>query len=1123
MARRLSPSRLNDFLGCEHRTYLDLLDERGELDAERLQPNAELLLERGRRHEERFLEALSSAGRDVVSLPTGGRPEDRAAETERALRAGREVVHQACFLHGGWVGYADFVVRVEAPSRLGDWSYEVYDAKLGGAPKPSHVFQLLFYNRELARLQGRRPENVHLILGSGEQPAFRPDQFEAYAERVAGRFLARRAELAGPHADPVYPYRVPDCDFCPWWKHCADRRRADDHLTLVAGLQRGQGLKLEEDGVHTVAALAALAPERTVARLPASTLAGLRAQADLQVRSRPLDVPLHELLEPAHGRGLARLPEPSEGDVFFDFEGDPYWGDDGLEYLFGSAFREGGEWRYKALWARDRTEEKVAFEAWMDWIAERLRRHPDLHVFHYNAYEPTAVKRLMARHSTREHEVDELLRRRVFVDLYGIVRQAARIGTESYGLKALEPVFGFERDAEVRGAIGSLRRWQDFQDGGDERLLDEIALYNEDDCDATRALREWLMERRPEAEARFGVRLASLEPEPERPPGPRLAAYLERLERARARLTPDLPGDESLDDEAQRARRVAFDLLGYHRREAKPAWWEHYARAERTVAELRDSDHEALADLRPAPGAEREDAGRSWRWTLAFPAQQHKLGPGGVHDPIAGKGATIESLDDAAGVVVVRRGKASGDDPPRALAPSAPYSHDAQVDALFRFADRVHDRGLEPCGAFDAATDLLLRRAPRLRAGAPPLSAAPVDLDVLRAQVAALDGSALVVQGPPGTGKTWTGARLAVDAMRRGRRVGVVANSHKAIVNLLTAIDAYADEDGFDFRGWKKASGEEGNDYASARIVSSAKPPKDLDPQLVAGTGWHWARAEEQESVEVLLVDEAGQVSLADAIAVSQGARSVVLLGDPQQLAHVSQGTHPHGSGVSVLEHLLDGRATVAADRGVLLDRSWRMHPKVCAFVSDTMYDGRLTSVPACARQSVSSPGLVGAGLRLVAVDHADNRQTSREEAAAIAGEIARLLDGGRWTDRDGVQHPLTLEDVLVVAPYNAQVRCLRAALGEGARVGTVDKFQGQEAPVVFFSMTSSSGDDVPRGMDFLFSRNRLNVAVSRAQALAVVVCSPRLMWTRCATVEQMRLVNMLCRFADRAEAVEPR
>jgi uncharacterized protein len=1113
----LSPSALNRFLACEHRTYLDLLDRRGELEAERRPPAMELLFERGRRHEDEVLAGLRAEGRDVLSLidEDAGRPE-LAARTLAAMREGREVIHQGCFLRDGWVGFPDFLIRIDEGSALGPWSYEVHDAKLGRRARPRHVFQLLFYTDELERLQGVRPARMHVMLGDGARPELRPEDFDAYAARIRATFVARHEELARPAPDPpvAYPYRVGACELCPWWQHCEDRRRADDHLTLVAGLFRSQGLKLEAAGIRTAAGLARLEPDAVVPGLASTTLATLRAQADLQVRSRGLSRPLHELLAPEHDRGLGRLPEPSPGDVFFDFEGDQYWGDEGLEYLFGTVFAQDGTWTYLPLWALGRAEERRAFETWMDWISARLERHPDLHVFHFNHYEVTALKALVARHATREHELDELLRRRVFVDLYGIARQAIRAGTEGYGLKALEPVFGFERDAELRGAIGSMRRWQAYQDDRDPEHLDGIAAYNEDDCHSTRALYAWLLARRPEVEERFGVTLAALAPEPPKQPSPRQAAVRARIEALRGPLLAGLPDDEANDLPEQRARRTAFGLLGYHSREAKPAFWALFARRERTLEQLRDEDAEALAGLEVLHA---EDLGRAWQWTLGFPAQDFKLGPGDVDEPLAGRGACIVELDEAARTVVVRRSKARGEDPPVALGPGWPYGTEAQVDALLRFADRVARRNLDPCGELDAGADLLLGRPPRLAAGTPPLAPGPVDLERLGAQVRGLDASALVVQGPPGTGKTWTGARLALDLMAAGRPVGITATSHKAINNLVRAVEDAADEAGTTFRGWKKASGAE-NDYASDRVQCSRAPDEADGPVLLhAATAWHWAREDQAGAVDVLLIDEAGQVALADAIAVAQAARSVVLLGDPQQLAHVSQGTHPVGVGRSVLEHVLDGRDTIPPERGVFLDVSWRMHPDVARFVSDAMYDGRLGSVAGCERQRVDSPGLSGSGLRLLSVPHADNRGSSAEEADVVAAEVERLLAGGTRVDRHGHRHPLTLGDILVVSPYNAQVRCLSARLPDGARVGTVDRFQGQEAPVVLFSMASSSGDDVTRGMRFLFSRNRLNVAVSRAQALAVVVCSPQLLSARCSTVEDMELVNMLCRFAEAA------
>jgi superfamily I DNA and/or RNA helicase len=283
---------------------------------------------------------------------------------------------------------------------------------------------------------------------------------------------------------------------------------------------------------------------------------------------------------------------------------------------------------------------------------------------------------------------------------------------------------------------------------------------------------------------------------------------------------------------------------------------------------------------------------------------------------------------------------------------------------------------------------------------------------------------------------------------------------------------------------------------------------------VLAGTSWLWTNAKMRDSVDVLFVDEAGQLSLANALAVSVAAQSMVLLGDPQQLDQPIQGSHPDGAEKSALEHLLGDAQTIPEDRGLFLERSFRMHPDVCRFVSDAFYGSRLEPAPGCERQGTS----FGTGLRFLPVEHVANRRSSPEEAEAICAEVVRLL-GGEWTDAGGVTRPLRVGDILVVAPYNEQVGCLGELLPEGVRVGTVDKFQGQEAPVVFFSMATSSGDDVPRNLEFLFSRNRLNVAVSRARCLAYVAASPRLLEVACRTIEQMRMANALCLFAERAAA----
>jgi uncharacterized protein len=401
--------------------------------------------------------------------------------------------------------------------------------------------------------------------------------------------------------------------------------------------------------------------------------------------------------------------------------------------------------------------------------------------------------------------------------------------------------------------------------------------------------------------------------------------------------------------------------------------------------------------------------------------------------------------------------------------------------------------------------EVLERQPPRAR----------LDLPVPEAALS-LDGSYLFVQGPPGSGKTWQGAKAAVALMRAGRRVGITSLSHKAIANLLSGIEREARSQGVRFRGRKKSSGDDDTRFEGDFIDSSDSWRDLLDPELdlVAGTAWLFAREDFAGLCDTLIVDEAGQVSLADVIAVGHSARNLVFLGDPNQLPQVSQGAHPEVARRSVLQHLLgEEDETVPPDRGIFLAETWRLRPEIAAFTSDAYYAGRLDHAPITELRRVAA----GNGLFYRPVEHAGNGQMSWEEARAVGAAIEALL-GTPHTDDAGMTRPLGVEDVLVVTPYNAQVRALRQSVPAGVRVGTVDKFQGQEAPVVLVSLASSSGAEAPRGLAFVFNRNRINVATSRAQCRVELVCSPRLLEADCRTVAEMRLANALCRFVELAE-----
>jgi predicted RecB family nuclease len=1093
----LSPSDLTAFLACEQRTALDRLVALGELDRPvQDDPELEILRRRGDEHEHRELERLRAEGRTVVVIEGGARTPDelRAAEAETlaAMQSGADVIFQATFFDGRWRGHADFLMRVDVPSDLGAWSYEVADTKLARRAKPAAVIQLCSYAEHVARLQGRWPEEVEVVTGDGERHRHRVADALAY-------YRAAKARLEAFMAAPVVaPDPVQHCSVCPWVERCDAERRQVDHLSLVAGMRRDMTVKLRRTGVHTVEALAASVVGELVPGMGQPTADRLRHQSRLQLLARADGQVRYELLDPEADRGLLSLPEPSPGDLFFDLEGDPWAAEGGLEYLFGLVDTDGV---YTAFWGHTPEEEARAFETFVDLVIEQLERFPDLHVYHFAPYEVSALKRLMGRHGTRETEIDRLLRGDVFVDLYRVVRQGVRVSQEGYGLKRLEPLYLPAREGDLKDGASSIVWYEDWLESRDPELLEGIRAYNEIDCVSTLRLRDWLEERRREL------------PELERPEAPD-SAPSEQVAEA------DAVEVELAERLCAQGDELLAALVGWHRREMKPEWWRWFDRLDRSDEEL-VNDHECLGELAYAGVVDEVGQSLVHRYTFDV-TQEHKVGIGDKPvDPRTEKSAgEVVGLDLTAGIIDLKRSKRSDAPHPTALIPARPFDNKVQREAVVRLARRVVDHADGEPAADRAILDLIRGRVPRVFDhihGAPLARPGESGSDAAVRLAPRLLGGCLAVQGPPGSGKTWTGAAIVVDAVRRGKRVGITAQSHKAIGNLLEGVMRRARTEGVAVRAMQRASE---SDLCAAAGVECATKNDVVDEALalqtidvVAGTSFLFSRAELAQKFDLLVVDEAGQLSLANVAAVAGSAIDLVLLGDPQQLAQVSKGSHPPGAGSSALEHVLEGEATIAPERGVFLEASHRMHPEVCAFVSGIAYDDRLQPDPACAAQVIAE---VGAGLRWVPVAHEANRTRSEEEAAVVAG-IVDDLRGRSWTDKDGQQSWLDLDDILVIAPYNAQVAMLAEALPPGARIGTVDRFQGQEAAVVLYSLAASSADDIPRGVDFLLSTNRLNVAVSRARALAVLVGSPALLRAPCNTTKQLRLVNALCRFVESA------
>ena len=1103
-------------LACEHLTQLERRHLDTPLDPNGPDPSLALLQGKGQEWERAYLAELRARHGDVVEISPHLNHEEAAAATRAALARGAPVVYQATLAHEHWYGKADFLRRVERPSSLGAFSYEVLDTKLSRHPKPSHVLQLCHYNWLLGVLQGVESPLMHVVLGDRREVAFRYADYSRYFHRLRVRF-AEALETR----PPTYPHPTDKCAECRWSTRCDREREAADHLWGVANISRQQIRRLEDAGLSTLAALAAAETKPEALRMNPATFEKLRRQARSHLKGRELGKPWYELrADVEQTRGFARLPPPDAGDLYFDMEGDPYY-DGGLEYLFGVTWREDGELRFRAFWAHDRAEEKRAFEAFVDFVMERRRQYPDLHVYHYADYERRALETLMQAHDTREHEVDTLFRERRLVDLYRVVQESLVASTPSYSIKDIERFYRPKRSGEVTNAGASIVEYEKWRELRTPSILDDIERYNRDDCESTAQLHAWLLGMRPAELAFRAVGQTNAPDAPPKPPGDpadpmTVAAEQQRREREalKASLAQGLPAEYVEMTAPQRAAHLTAQLLDFHRREDKPSWWKLYWCQEASQDEL-VHDVESLAGLTRVgvvPGEGRRLGGSIY----TYPEQESKVRAGADYTRVDTlKSVEVLSLDPQARRIVLKETRA-GLPATLSLGPPRPIGTDLLRETVARYAAAA------ACGAnpYRALSDYLRREAPRLAGRAPGArlcaSDPPTTEEVIDA-VAALDESYLFVQGPPGAGKTYTGSHVIVELLRRGRRVGVSSNSHKAITNLLQAVDEVAAQRDVRFRGVQKVSDDD-DEPSPYRQIELEQKPEDVEASgadLVAGTAWLFARPAFDRAFDYLFVDEAGQVSIANLVAMGVAAKNLVLLGDQMQLGQPIQAHHPEPSGESVLDYLLEGQPVIEPHRGVFLAQTWRMHPELCRFVSDAVYDGQLKSAPGRDRQALLLDGtapfsLAPVGLRFHPVEHDGCTQASEEEAAVVRLLFDYLLTQC-WRDcRDRVA-PLALDDVLVVAPYNLQVNLLKDRLPPGARVGTVDKFQGQEAPVVIVSLATSSGDDLPRDIEFLYSKNRLNVALSRAKCLSVVVASPKLLDVRCRTVEQIALVNTLC------------
>jgi len=1124
----------------------------------------ELLFDAGLEHEKLLIAQLIRDGKRVAEL-RGRQDEADYDATLEAMRSGADFIWQASLRNGEMRGSADLLERIEQPSVLGDWSYIPIECKLSSHPKPIYLVQACAYCELLTPLLGSRPELFKLYLGGGQFQNYRSTEFWSWYELLRQRYRDFRASF-NPNLEPE---DAPG-DHGLWEPLIQQRLEANRDLVLVAGMRQSQRTKLRTAAISTIEQLATSPENQPVAGLDPAMLARLRDQARIQVASaaRNDDRPAFEVRPvEQQAKGLAMLPAPDAGDIWFDMEGfpDPVSGEK-LEYLFGACYRDrAGELQFLPWWAHTSTEEKQAFDGFIQWVQRRRLTYPNLHVYHYASYEKTALGNLAARHQLHQPLWDQWLREELFVDLFPIVRRGLLIGAPSYSIKKVERLYSSAREEQVENAADSVvqyAEWRKSQQSGSpgrapgqSPLLQDLQDYNQRDCEVTEGLHQFLLNLPEMAGATF--RANRWGDTHEQGSEAEISAARDReLEVAARTLLEEIP--ESIDDQeaigprglSWRSQRLLSLLIDFRGREDRVSWWEFYSRLLDMTPEEREEDSEVIA---AAAFVRRDSVNNSEHHRYRFDANQ-PLKRGGddrslnvalvplhahagsfsagepLGDPEKGGraiGFSAELDPDNPGTVVLPIGAKkrtslekmghSGDVLPAHvdLIPF-PFQVRGYLDNLVRIAQgwAVDGASLPP-----ALVQLLERRSvPELvdlnaRIRQDPSETA-TRMAVLLQQA---DGLSLSLQGPPGTGKTTVTGELIAQLVANGQRVAVSSNTNEAICHLLRRTQRCLDELGHQALVVKAAttSSLAADQRALFGTTAQALLEKPLlalpnQPAVLGGTVYTFVKeAYDDTPFDLLVIDEAGQVSLSNLLYMSRIARNILLVGDQQQLSQPNRAAHPQDSGLSCLDYVMADYAVVPPDQGVFLSTSWRMPPSLTAVVSELFYEGQLQAAPGNAANTVMWSRQTQ-GLLFEPVPHGGNSTASDEEVERIA-QLVEQLSGRSYQLANGKKGVLGCNDILITAPYNLQVNRLKHRLDAKARIGTVDKFQGQQAPVSIHSLTASDGGSAPRGLDFLLASDRLNVAISRAQCLSIVVGSPELATGISTSIGNVQRLNRLC------------
>ena len=1121
----VSPSDLNNFVACKYTVLNEIKYHNKEIRKSPDKANDKLWKEMGVEHEKRHYKILKEKYKKSITIKSDLNEKDRFDETIRAIQKGYDLIYHAYLIDDNLRGEADFLIKCDTKSDLGDYSYEVYDTKITRNLKPRHITQITAYSDMLGKIQNILPEKMYLIDGSDEYHSFKTIEYIDLFNHSKKEFIKFLSNIS---KEKIYPEKCSYCNLCDWKDECDKTWENDNYINLVAGSNKSQIEKLKKNKIRTVEQLSKTKLTAIDLKINSESYKKIQLQAQLQEEKRNTGEDKIVILDSDFGKGFYKLPKPDEGDVFFDIEGYPRM-DRPFEYLHGLYYKDKGKLKFKDLWAKnyDKESEKNIFIELINFLEKRFEEYPNAHIYHYASYEKRAIRELATSYSSEfpkgDIVNDDLLRKEKYVDLFSIVSQSIRTSERDLSLKSIEKFYNFKRKADIVKADDSVIKYDNWIATKNEKYKQDIINYNEEDCISTYLLREFLVKNKPENIDWF-VKQEEITKEGEEP-----NKYRRKASNKLSREEVEVDLNNRLEKKKNKTNKKFVEnlknFIGFHWKSNKPEFWEVFDRAEKTHLELED-DTECIANsvlIDDKPKVTEDGFIYSYR----FNDQNYKLKEGkSAFDAHQIKGlGTIYSIEEnfpdknILKILVSKRRK--NVEMPSLLTlgntmPPQVHQHD---QALNKF---LEDYILNDGENYKSIMDMLERKEPDIKNIKSGSILIEEDKDLITQSIEIvknLNNSYLTIQGPPGTGKTYTSAKIIIELMKAGKKVGVTSNSHEAIKTLLIAIEQQAIDQNYEFSGMRKSKSSDKHEWKFIRNVTTGKPLNMESYSLFAGTSWFFVDPRMNKTLDYLFIDEAGQVALGTTIANATSADNLVLIGDQMQLSQPMRAKHEGYAKMSSLDFILGDDDTISADKGIFLNVTRRLNKKICNYISTSFYDSRLTSDPITETRSVNlklNP-IKDEGLFYVPIDHNGCSQRSDEEADLVEKTYNKIINKEfKVGDTTG---KISAKDIMVVAPYNAQANNIRERLKkkfkDDVRVGTIDLFQGQEAKVVLISMTTSDVESLPRHKDFFFSRNRLNVAISRAECVAIIIFNENLLLASASNIKEMKLINSFCKLLE--------